>query len=247
MVAQSLQLTLDAFQGPFDLLLHLIRENDIDINDIPMADITSQYLAYINSQSDISLDQMGDYLVMAATLLEIKSRILLPIEQTDPLEVEEEGDPRENLVQQLLLYQQFQSVAESLSEMEGDRHQMIARPQTDLSDYQESVPLVEGEVNLNQLVQAFETALWRMQERQPLEREVAHDTITVGEKITLINDYFEEKGPKARALLSDFVRVNSRQEIITTFMAMLELVRKQYLLFAQDQLAGPIYLRKAAE
>lgn len=247
MGAQSLQLTLDAFQGPFDLLLHLIKENDIDINDIPMTEITSQYLAYIDAQTDISLDQMGDYLVMAATLLEIKSRILLPIEQKDSDELEEEGDLRENLVQQLLLYQQFQSVAEALSKMESSRQEMLNRPASDLSEHQELVPLVEGDLTISQLVQAYEVVLWRYQDRQPLQREVVHDTITVSEKISLITNYFDHKGSSGRALLSDFMQVNSRQEIITTFMAMLELVRKQYLLFHQDQLAGPIYLRKVAK
>ena len=134
MAENKLTLELEAFQGPFDLLLHLIKEMEVDINDIPMTAITQQYIAYIHQMQELELDIVGDYLVMAATLLEIKSRLLLPIEPVADIDAQYEGeDPRHNLVQQLLLYQEFQTVSLSLKELEGGRSGLLTRPPMDLS------------------------------------------------------------------------------------------------------------------
>lgn len=137
MSSNELKLELDAFQGPFDLLLHLIKQMKVDINDIPMSEITSQYLAYLHSMKEFQLDIAGDYLVMAATLLEIKSRLLLPIEPEPDLEGDyEPEDPRQVLVQQLLLYQQFQDVATALEIKQVERAELYTRPSEDLSGMQ---------------------------------------------------------------------------------------------------------------
>ena len=130
----ELKLELAAFQGPFDLLLHLIRQMKVDINDIPMSEITSQYLSYLHSIQEFQLDVAGDYLVMAATLLEIKSRLLLPIEPDPELDGDYEADdPRQVLVQQLLLYQQFQDISTALELKQIERAKLYTRPSEDLS------------------------------------------------------------------------------------------------------------------
>lgn len=147
MAEATLTLDLEAFQGPFDLLLHLIKEQDVDINDIPMTQITEQYLNYIRQMDQFQLDIIGDYLVMAATLLEIKSKLLLPIEPLQELDDDyDDEDPRAQLVQQLLLYQQFQSVSTELEILSQQRQKVYTKPTEDLSHLTQFVPLDEAKL-----------------------------------------------------------------------------------------------------
>ncbi|MGO1822373.1 MAG: segregation and condensation protein A, partial [Ruoffia tabacinasalis] len=152
----ELRIELESFQGPFDLLLHLIKQMEVDINDIPMTEITNQYIKYIEAMNKLELDIIGEYLVMAATLLEIKSNILLPIEPSPDYEEDyDEGDPRDILVQQLLLYQQFQTVATQLQIKQDERARLFSRQMADLSSYQEFVPLDEDALSLTDLAEAM--------------------------------------------------------------------------------------------
>ncbi len=243
MAENKLTLELEAFQGPFDLLLHLIKEMEVDINDIPMTAITQQYIAYIHQMQELELDIVGDYLVMAATLLEIKSRLLLPIEPVADIDAQYEGeDPRHNLVQQLLLYQEFQTVSLSLKELEGGRSGLLTRPPMDLSDYQEVIPLQEGELNLSDLTVAMQRALEKVASRQPKVRNIHPDSISVEEKMDDILKLLETR-PQASLTFIDCLNKPSRSEIIASFMAILELVRKQSLSFVQKNLNGPIQIK----
>ena len=220
---QQLKLQLASFQGPFDLLLHLIKQMKVDINDIPMAEITSQYLAYLHSMQELELDQAGDYLVMAATLLEIKSRLLLPIEPDAELDGDyEPGDPRQVLVQQLLFSKQAD----------------------DLSDYQDQIPLQEGEISLDQLVARMQDVLARQLARQPLERQIHHDPLTVEQKMDDILARLGRLERQERLSFEQLIDRASRPEIITTFMALLELVRKQFIVFYQAEALAPIEIEK---
>ncbi|XJS11577.1 segregation and condensation protein A [Aerococcaceae bacterium WGS1372] len=167
---QDLRIELDSFQGPFDLLLHLVRQMEVDLNDIPMAEITNQYIEYIEAMQTLELDIIGDYLVMAATLLEIKSNMLLPIEPHPEFDEDyEEEDPRDILVQQLLLYQQFQTVATQLQIKQEDRSRLYSRPMSDLSEYQSFVPLDEGSITIEGLAEAMSIVIEKMASREPLE------------------------------------------------------------------------------
>lgn len=245
---QELKIELESFQGPFDLLLHLIKQLEVDINDIPMTAITSQYIAYIEAMQVLELDIIGDYLVMAATLLEIKSNMLLPIEPNPDYEEDyDEGDPREILVQQLLLYQQFQTVATQLEIKQEERSQLYSRPMTDLTEYQDFVPLEEGVLSLEDLSEAMTSVLEKMMNREPLEREIHHESMTVSEQMDKILQAFEFKSENQVVSFDQFIEFGTRSEIITTFLAMLELVRKQHLIFLQKDKDDPIQMKKLEE
>lgn len=242
----ELKLELEAFQGPFDLLLHLIKQMKVDINDIPMSEITSQYLSYLHSIQEFQLDVAGDYLVMAATLLEIKSRLLLPIEPDPELEGDYDSeDPRQVLVQQLLLYQQFQDVATALELKQIERAKLFTRPSEDLSSIQQFIPLEKGDITLQQLSEAMSLALQRELERAPKQKEIIHDPLTVSQRMDDILLLLRGLDEDVSIHFNDLVRHNSRHEVITTFMAMLELVRKQAIVFKQEEALQPIEILKA--
>ncbi|HFI0463490.1 TPA: ScpA family protein [Streptococcus suis] len=234
----ELKLELQAFQGPFDLLLHLIKVMEVDINDIPMTQITQQYLDFIKSMQEMALDVASEYLVMAATLLEIKARMLLPIEPTGEIEEDYQGDPREILVQQLLVYQQFQEVTQVLAQKEANRARHFGRPMEDLSRFQVHLPLKEGELSLADLAYQFQIALQRELERAPLSRQIEHEPMTIAQKVSQIQARLKNKTQPI--LMEELLDQPTRAEIITTFMAVLELVRKQKAQFWQDKVLGPI-------
>ena len=242
MAESTLTIDLEAFQGPFDLLLHLIKEQDIDINDIPMTDITQQYLGYIKQMEHYQLDIIGDYLVMAATLLEIKSKLLLPIEPLSDLEDDyDDTDPREQLVQQLLLYQQFQSVATDLEKLSWQRQKVFTRPAEDLSHLTQFILLETGEITLNQLVTAMNDALTKFQQRNPEPQEIHSEKVSVGDQIAFL---MAKLAKQEQVVFSDILVSGSRPEIISTFLAMLELVRKDVIIFKQESRVGEIYMTK---
>ena len=244
----ALRLELASFQGPFDLLLHLIKQMKVDINDIPMTEITTQYMQYLKSMQALELDQAGDYLVMAATLLEIKSRLLLPIEPEVELEGDyEPSDPRQVLVQQLLLYQQFQDLSSALEIKQLERSALYSREAEDLSDYQQFVPLPEGEVTMAQLVDSMQLALQRELARAPKEKQIHHDPMTVEQKMDAILERLATLESQERVTFEQLVSQGSRSEIITTFMAVLELVRKQFVVFFQAAALQPIEIQKVGE
>lgn len=245
--SQALTIRLTAFEGPFDLLLHLIKELEVDINDIPMAQVTDQYLAYVHQMQPLDLDLIGDYLVMAATLLEIKSRLLIPIEP-DQADLEGEWqDPREGLVQQLLVYQQFQKVADALEDHQATRSANYSRPQTDLSAYQANIPLQEGEVSLDSLSQAMLNVLKRQLDRQPAQKEIHQDQVSIPDKIQAIRSQLASLDPGDRIEFNQLLRNASRPEIIASFMAVLELVRQHEVQFIQEGLYAPIQIMRREE
>ena len=242
---QALRLELESFQGPFDLLLHLIKQMKVDINDIPMSEITAQYMVYLKSMQELALDQVGDYLVMAATLLEIKSRLLLPIEPDQQLDGDyEAGDPRQALVQQLLLYQQFQEVSTALEVKQTQRAALYSREVEDLSDYQQFIPLQSNELSLERLVQAMQEALQRELLRTPKEKQIHHDPQTVEQKMEEIMLRLEQVSLDERLTFQQLMQQGTKRELITVFMAVLELVRKQFVIFFQTEPLAPIEIQK---
>ncbi|MCR8968974.1 ScpA family protein [Facklamia sp. 7083-14-GEN3] len=244
---QDLTLKLTAFQGPFDLLLHLIKELEVDINDIPMTEITDQYLTYIHQMQELDLDKVGEYLVMAATLLEIKSRLLIPIEPDELEDGLEDQDPRSSLVQQLLIYQQFQLVADALEDKQVDRSKHYSRSAADLSAFLAFIPLEEGELSLEQLQSSLMSVMQAQDQRQPKEKEIHHDQVSVTDKIQFIRQQFQTLKPNQTICFSSLLSNGSRPEIIATFIAVLEMVRKQVLVFQQESYLDIIELRLREE
>lgn len=237
---------LGVFEGPLDLLLHLIRVNEVEITDIPVAEIASQYLEYLDLLRELNLDVAGEYLVMAATLAWIKSRMLLPVESEGE---DDAADPRAELVARLLEYQRFKEVAGDL----GDR-QLLGR---DIFAAQgpalERPPEAEREieVGLFQLVEALRTAL-RGAGPSGAAHEVEAETVTVHERmLAVMQALAERESCEFDELLKEDGHYVSRAVIVATFLGILELTRLEALGLYQgvDELGvpvGPIHLRRCS-
>src|SRR5690625_6108460 len=154
------EVKLETFEGPLDLLLHLIHELEIDIYDIPVAEITDQYMAYVTQMQEIELDIASEYLVMAATLLQMKSAMLLPKQEVD-YEDEYEEDPREQLVQRLIEYQRFKEAAEKLKEKELDENQLYTRPPVIFDEINEQATPIRGDIPVYVMIRVLNYVLHR--------------------------------------------------------------------------------------
>ena len=233
----STRVQLEVFEGPLDLLLHLIKKNEVSITDIPIAAITEQYLATLELMQDLSLDVAGEFLVMAATLIHIKSRMLLPASE-DVEDEEEGGDPRAELARRLLEYQRFKDAAAQLEQREILTRDVFVRA---------GAPAEEITLPSFREVSVFEllTALRRVLERLPKENvhEVTLDKITVREKMTLLLDTLRAQGQVLFEAL--FSEAKTRMEIVVTFLAMLELVKGRAIRIIQEELGGPIVIQAA--
>jgi len=209
---------LERFEGPLDLLLHLIKRDEIDIYDIPIAHITQQYLSYLDLMRTLDLDVAGEFLVMAATLMRIKARMLLPALPTGE-EEDEEGDPREELVQRLIEYRQFKEAAGTLKLREEERRLLYERGLLPSED--EAGPLPLAPASLFDLLDAFNRVMARLPEATVYE--VQAEVYDVEEKMTVIASAAAERG--SITFLSLLERCRTRLEMVVTFMALLELIK----------------------
>jgi segregation and condensation protein A len=231
MNGREYKVRLEQFEGPLDLLLFLIKKQEIDIYDIPISVITEQYLSYIGVLEFLNLELAGEFLVMAATLMRIKARMLLPRESVDEEELE---DPRRDLVQQLLEYQKFKQAASDFEAMEYQRKMVFARPEL---EWEGAEPPEEVDYNLFDLITALRQVLDRAEE-QPMEIEV--DEVSIEAKM----DYLRERiQPGQRVPFADlFEEGTDVLEIIVTFLALLELLRVGILKFRQTKSFGTIHI-----
>jgi segregation and condensation protein A len=241
---------LPVFEGPLDLLLHLIRLNEVEITEIPIARIGEQYLDYLGVMQELDLDIVGDYLVMASTLAWIKSRMLLPAEQID--EDGEPIDPRAELVARLLEYQRFKEVAEELGERDRLGRDVFAAQSGELEGAAESER--EIEVGLFDLVDAYRRALEARREVDSQPHEIVAEEITVRDRMIEVMAILEPR-PSIEfevMLREDPARPYSKALIISTFLAILELTRIAAICVYQgiDELGiltGPIHIRRSIE
>lgn len=242
---ESLEIHVEGFDGPLDLLLHLIKELKVDVFDIPIAPITEQYFRYLKAMQELRLDVAGDYILMAATLLEIKSRMLLPRPEPErELEdfYEEGEDPREELVNQLLEYRQVQEAAKILKDMEANRGDFFTKPATDLTPLQQSIPLQEGEISTDDLFHALQKMYQKLQKKKPLQTRVEQEQVSVEQTMDRILHRFSNCSFRERVSFTDFFEESSRPHIVATFLAMLELVKERKVVFRQEELYGEIFL-----
>jgi len=238
----AISVKLDAYEGPLDLLLDLIKKNEMNIYDIPMAEITAQYLEYLRQMRQLNLDVAGEFLVMAATLIYIKSKMLLPVEK-DVEESGEAGDPREELVRKLLEYQAFKEVAQELGFLETERSKVFKRQ---LSDYVfQDMGEETGEVesfsnNLYDLLQSFYKVLKSVAKEN--FHGVFEQVITIEEKIAEIKDLLMSR-EKAN-FFELFRKGATRNEVIVTFLAILEIVRQKIVRVLQPGIFGDICIER---
>ncbi|HEY3602008.1 MAG TPA: segregation/condensation protein A [Chthoniobacterales bacterium] len=211
---------LEIFEGPLDLLLYLIKRDEIDIYDISLERITQQYLEYLQAFKELNIDVAGEFVVMAANLIYLKSRSLLPADQQPPEEDVDEEDPRWDLIRQLIEYKKFKEAAAQLQARELEQQRIFARVGDGVVP--EAAPFHLGEVGIFQLINAFQTVIKRLEAREDL-REIFGENFTVSDKIEqILQQMANGITVKFSAL---FARVASRVEVVVTFLALLELIR----------------------
>ncbi len=249
----SYRVRLDIFEGPLDLLLHLVKKNEVDLSDIPVATITDQYLGYLDLLHQLDLDLAGEYLVMAATLLHLKSRLLLPTHET--AEEEAGPDPREELARQLLEYQRFQEAAVGLgrrpllgrdvftrrplpTEDQAKHVHDVSRKRDNRSSQEE---ITFPTVGLGDLLDALQEALKKAEPE--LVHEIVLEQISLRERVGLVLDLLRERGRISFTEL--FAADTTRLQILVTFLASLELVRSRVIDVHQTAPFGPIVLSLA--
>jgi segregation and condensation protein A len=233
--SNAYKIALPAFHGPLDLLLHLIKKHEIDIYDIPIALVTEQFSAYLEAMEELDLDIAADYIYMASLLIHIKSKMLLPRDESDvPAE-----DPRKELVDRLIEYQRFKSVAETFAEMDVVRMGVWSRPPTPLPGTESEVDM--SEVSLFDLIDAFRTALNRYKEAHPQSIELQRIVHKVSEKMAELYSKVTESGS---IRLQWFLEGRGREELIAVFLAMLELVRLGGISLKQKETFAEIVVAK---
>jgi len=233
---------LDVFEGPLDLLLYLVRRDEVDIYDIEIGRITRQYLEYLEAMESIDVEIGGEFIVMAANLLYIKSRTLLPVDLQGPAEEEgEEEDPRWELIRQLMEYKKFKEAAGALRDREDLAVKLFGRsPSAPPPDG--GATLLAGEVGALDLIAAFQRVLQRIEKRQGATREIEADLFTVSEKIEFVLKVLPEK--EALRFEELFAGQTTRGEVVATFLALLELVRLRHVQVEQTGSFGEIFLRR---
>ncbi|WP_096188566.1 segregation/condensation protein A [Evansella halocellulosilytica] len=225
---------LQSFEGPLDLLLHLIQKNDLDIYDIPVKDITEQYMTYIHAMQVLHLDIASEYLVMASTLLHMKSQMLLPAQEEELDEedffYDEDEDPREDLMQRLIEYKKYKEAAGELKERERERSDLFSKPMTDLTAFfkeqndrnaQEEKPNIN--VTIYDMLQAFQKMKKRKSVKEPVYSKIQRDDVPIDEKMTEIMEQLHMF--KGKRNFSDLFEKEKKHQIVITFLALLELMK----------------------
>lgn len=214
------KIKLDIFEGPLDLLLHLIRKNEVDIYDIPIASITEQYLEYMEMMKVMNLDMAGEFLLMAATLVHIKSKMLLPVDEEAPPEEEEGIDPREELVRRLLEYQRYKEAAKDLNERLILGRDVFFRGQpTPLDELESDAGMMS--VSVFELMGALKEILAKVPKERKIELTV--ERFKIADKINFVLEHLNQV--KTSTFTSLFANDATRGEIIVTFLAILELAK----------------------
>lgn len=243
----ALQVKLEAFEGPLDLLLYLIEKNKVDIYDIPIVTITEQYLDYIKKMDTEDMNLMSEFLVMAATLLDIKSKMLLPKEVDE--ESGEEIDPRAELVQQLLEYKMCKYMAFELKDRQLDASHTYFKPKTlpkEIEDYREPVDLDEiiGDATLSKLQELFNMVMKRQEDKiDPVRSKfgtIKKEEVDIENKAKYIAYYISNHGRCSFVELLE--RQNSKAEIIVSFLVILEMMKIGQITIVQDNIFGDILI-----
>jgi len=231
---------LEQFDGPLDVLLFLIQKSKVDLMELSITEITDQYVAYIKSLQALNLEVASEYLLMSAQLIEMKSKMLLPKQKTDD---DEEEDPREALIQRLLEYKKYKEVTKTFKEYEHERQQVYSKPLSDLNEWVQNETLLnsDNKKDIYQLVHAFENMLARQKLIQTKSVTMTKNEITIEEQIDHIELTLTKK---KRVSMSEMVANKNRGYIVTTFLAILQLVRTHKVSVIQNELFDDIEITK---
>ena len=217
---------INDFEGPLDLLLHLIKTSKMDIYDIKIEEITAQYLDFINRMNELNLDVASEYLVMASELTLIKSKMLLPRQD----EEEEEEDPRENLVNRLIEYQRYKDMIDEFKSLERDRKDIFTKDPMNLYEYSDPIKN-DGDITLDNLVEALNKFLQRKEDEKPLETKIARKEILVTDRTNEIRSLLKKK---KRVSFFDLFEVRTREYVVVTFLSILEMAKEGEITITQE-------------
>lgn len=223
------EVKIDAFEGPLDLLLHLIKESKMDIINIRIEEITNQYLEYISNMTSLNLNVASEYLTMASELVEIKSKMLLP--KHEELEEEEDFNPEEKLINRLIEYQRYKDMTSKFKEMEQIRQEIYTKSPENITKYVDEEVTPISDVTLDDLINAFQKFLERQKENVPLSTKITSKEITVEERRIAIKNILREKKKVNFLELFDTL---TKEYIVVTFLAILEMCRKNELTITQE-------------
>ena len=221
-------ITIDNFEGPLDLLLHLVKESNVDIFDISIVEITDKYLEYINKEESLNINISSTYLVMAAELMYLKSKSLLP--SLNKEEESEEEITRENLINKLLEYKKYKELTPRFKELEEERRKIYIKGPEKISDYTENS--YDGEASIDDLLDAFKKFLERKDMEKPLETTITSREYSVRERKSGIRNILKTK---KRAYLDELFEEYNRPYIVVTFMSILEMVKEKDVIIKQDK------------
>lgn len=221
--------TIDNFDGPLDLLLHLIKEQDIDIYDIKIEDITKQYLDYIRHMKELNLEIASEYLVMASELIEMKSKMLLP-KKREKEDDDYEEDPRELLIERLLAYKKYKEVTSEFKDLELTRKMVFTREPDNLNRYVKEDENSE-ELGVADLIDAFNNLLKRKELDRPIATKITKKELSVAEKVNKIKNILRNK---KKINFEDIFEVSTKEEVIISFLSVLEMVKKDEILLTQE-------------
>lgn len=224
-----MEIRINEFEGPLDLLLHLIKESKMDIMNIEIEKITEQYMNYLALQEKLNLEVASEYLVMAAELLEIKSKLLLPAQKEE--DSEEEVDPREELVNRLIEYQTYKEITKVLQEKENLRKEIYTKSPENIRNYIDDEMPIAGDVSLDDLMEAFKKYLERKKDSKPLNTKVTVNEISVSSRRHDIRKILKLKG---RVSFFDLFPVVTKEYVVATFLAILEMAKSGELVIKQD-------------
>lgn len=228
---------LPQFDGPLDLLLHLIKEQNIDICDLNIEVITKQYLDYIHKMEELNLDIASSYLVMAAELIEIKSRILLPNNKDNEEDVE---DPKEELINRLIEYKRYKELTEGFRQLEEKRNEVFTKlpSYSDIED--ENITKFDESLTINDLLEAFKKFLDRREMEKPLSTKITNKEYSVSVRSREIKTILRDK---KKARFEDLFEIVTKEYVVVTFLAILDLVKKQEIEINQDKNFDDIILQ----
>lgn len=225
----NIEFKINEFEGPLDLLLHLIKESKMDIMNIEVEEITKQYIAYLDKQEKMNLEIASEYLVLATELIELKSKLLIPSNKSIE-EDEEYIDPREELVNRLLEYQAYKEITKVLQQKESIRKDIYTKTPENINNYIEEEPNIKSDISLDDLVDAFKKYLERKKLSKPLKTKVTVNEISVSSRRKDIKNILKEK---KKVSFFELFPVVSKDYIVATFLAILEMAKNKELIIIQ--------------
>jgi len=232
---------INEFEGPLDLLLHLIKKSNIDIYDISLSDITDQYLEYIHQMEELNLDIASEYLVMATELLEYKSRSLLPKKIED--DKEEEEDPKEELIKRLVDYKKYKEITSEFKKLEDIRSEIYTKTPSNINEYDEKV-INNSELSVNDLISAFKKFIDRKEYEKPLNTKITTKELSVSDRIIKIKEILKTKNEVNFIDLFDKL---TKDYVVVTFLSILEMSKNKEIEIKQDNNFGNIIIKEVKE